>query len=204
MSLLLQSPARFADAPQILSAIRDESCNLAVWERSWPHKMQRLLAAPVAAALVDVRFTAALGGLRPVLDEELHRAHFPATPEREFLAADIVDLAEHFCAALSLAALEVRLEVVTSDACRKFHADYVKARLITTYVGAGTQWIDGEDAARIKQGVEPECVNSLSTGNVGIFKGRLASWTPAIHRSPPIAGTGQKRLVLVLNQAERD
>ena len=38
------------------------------------------------------------------------------------------------------------LEVVRTDSCRKFHADYVTARLITTYLGEGTQWLDEADA----------------------------------------------------------
>ena len=44
----------------------------------------------------------------------------------------------------------------------------------------------------------------MSPGDAGIFKGKIATDTPAIHRSPPIAGTGEKRLLLVLNPVEED
>lgn len=43
----------------------------------------------------------------------------------------------------------------------------------------------------------------LHTFDVGLFKGKLATDRPAMHRSPPIAGTGAVRLLLVLNPASR-
>lgn len=86
----------------------------------------------------------------------------------------------------------IRLEVVETDACRKFHADFVTVRTITTYFGRGTQWMRrGEDQA-----------HELAAGTVGLFKGRLAQAEPSIlHRSPPIADSGETRLVLVIDSA---
>ncbi|MFM7378973.1 MAG: DUF1826 domain-containing protein, partial [Erythrobacter sp.] len=120
------------------------------------------------------------------------------------LIADAAMLAERFCAAMDLATFELRLEVVRTDSCRKFHADYVTARLITTYVGEGTHWLDAGDAARVAAGEAPRRINRLAPFDVGVFKGRLASENPAIHRSPPIAGSpGGVRLLLVLNPVSR-
>lgn len=81
----------------------------------------------------------------------------------------------------------------------RFHADYVRARTITTYVGQGTQWID---AAR-KIGDTPpddDGIRRIETGAVAVFEGRLWLANPAVlHRSPPIAGSGERRLVLVID-----
>lgn len=154
--------------------------------------------------LRDVRFQVALKLLSQSLQDKLDDARFADTAERDELIADIAVLANHFCAILGLAELEVRLEVVTTNSCRKWHADYVKARLITTYIGSGTQWLCQQDADRVKLGDEPQRINSMSPGDVGIFKGKLATDTPAIHRSPPIDGTGEKRLLLALNPPEED
>ena len=75
---------------------------------------------------------------------------------------------------------------------------------ITTYVGEGTDWLDDADAARVAAGGTPQRVGRLAPFDVGIFKGKLATDRPAIHRSPPIAGTaGGARLLLVLNPASR-
>ena len=93
----------------------------------------------------------------------------------------------------------MRLAIVTTDSCRKFHADYVKARLITTYVGTGTQWIEGADVARVAKGAEPSRINTLNACDVGLFKGKMWTQSPAIHRSPPIEDSGERRLTLVLD-----
>ena len=91
-----------------------------------------------------------------------------------------------------------------SDGSGTFHADYVSLRLILTYAGPGTQWLDQGDAARLHDGaaIETLCVRAIPTGDVALFKGRKwARDAPIIHRSPPIADTGQRRLVLVIDPA---
>jgi hypothetical protein len=46
-------------------------------------------------------------------------------------------------------------------------------------------------------------IGQMQPGQVGLFKGRLAVAEPAVlHRSPPIAGTGQRRLLLVLDPCD--
>jgi hypothetical protein len=50
-------------------------------------------------------------------------------------------------------------------------------------------------------GNEPERINTMAAGDVGLFKGRHWTEAPAIHRSPPIAETGETRLLLVLDPA---
>ena len=88
--------------------------------------------------------------------------------------------------------MAVRLDVVDTDACRRFHADYVPLRLLCTYVGPGTQWHRCDRADRVEQ---------LAAGEVAIFKGRDALDPPVLlHRSPPISRTGERRLLLVLDR----
>ncbi|MEO1647232.1 MAG: DUF1826 domain-containing protein [Pseudomonadota bacterium] len=200
MTTLLDSPARISVSPHVLNAVRDEDCNLAVWERP----AHPGLAALLKTSLNDVRFAAPLSELEARLAEELAQAGYPETSERGALTADIAALADRYGAIMELDALSVRLAIVTTDSCRKFHADYVKARLITTYVGTGTQWIDAEDTSRVAQSDAPQNIKSLATGDVGLFKGKLWTQSPAIHRSPPIEGTGERRLILVLDPARAD
>ena len=121
---------------------------------------------------------------------------------RHYLAADILSLANHFSTAMSLSKVEVRLEIISTNACYKYHADWVSARLITTYLGQGTQWISNEDAARHRAGAPVVALvhHNIATGDVALFKGRVWSDNaPAIHRSPPIEGSGETRLILVIN-----
>ncbi len=195
MSTLLDSPAKLSVSPHVLSAIRGEDCNLTVWERP----AEPALATLLKGELADVRFAAALSALEATLETELTDAGYPATEARSALAADVIALAERYADIMQLDAVSVRLAIVTTNSCRKFHADYVKARLITTYVGTGTQWIDAEDAARIARGEEPQRINTFKAGDVGLFKGKMLTQTPAIHRSPPIEDSGETRLMLVLD-----
>lgn len=198
MTAVLQSAARIARSPAVFENVRSQDCNLAIWERPALEGVDALIRGGVK----DVRFEVDLAKLEAILCGELQGSGFGWSPALDALVTDIADLSERYCNILSLDRLELRLELVTTDSCRKFHADYVKARLITTYVGTGTQWLDEEDAHRVGKGLEPRTIRELATGDVGIFKGRLATEAPAIHRSPPISGSGQQRLLLVLNPAQ--
>jgi hypothetical protein len=109
------------------------------------------------------------------------------------LAADIHDLVQRFAALTDKATVRVRLEAVDGDACRKFHADYTDLRLVTTYAGPGTdiRTTTAEDSP----------VHRIRAGDIALFKGRLFPGEPPVllHRSPPIEGTGERRIVLVLD-----
>lgn len=115
---------------------------------------------------------------------------------------DILDLYHLFGEMIQYPKIEVRVELVTGNSCWKFHSDCVEMRLIATYAGRGTQWIDQDDIDRAANGLEPLHINELEPGDVGLFKGKLKTTQPGIHRSPPIDCTGEKRLLLVLNPAE--
>jgi hypothetical protein len=200
MATLLAHMARWADTPDILGCIAEDDRNLAIWQRPAFADFTPL----VEGAPQDLRFTCDPAGLPAMLAEGLAQGSYRGSPAlHSKLIADAAQLAQLFCAAMDLATLELRLEVVRTDSCRRFHADYVTARLITTYVGEGTDWLDEADAARVANGSAPERINRLAPFDVGLFKGKLATERPAIHRSPPIAGTGAARLLLVLNPVSR-
>ena len=152
----------------------------------------------------DLRFVSDEAAVRGAVLAGLRCGGFGGPPAlHHVLAGDIAALARLYCTAMDVARFEVRLEVVRTDSCRKFHADYVTARLITTYAGEGTDWLDEADALRVAAGMPPVRINRLAAFDVGLFKGKLATDSPAIHRSPPIAGTGAARLLLVLNPVSR-
>lgn len=201
MHAVLTRSSRFARQHEVLGAIREDGCNLAVWQRDGFADFSPL----VAGEPQDLRFVSDVAGLPETLLCALRQSGFAGNAAlHAALAEDAALLARLFCEAMDLATFELRLEVVRTDSCRKFHADYVTARLITTYVGEGTDWLDDADAARVAVGGTPQRVGRLTPFDVGIFKGKLATDRPAIHRSPPIAGTaGGARLLLVLNPASR-
>lgn len=107
------------------------------------------------------------------------------------LARDAAALAARFAELMEVTSVSARLEAVTGDHCRKFHADYVDIRLIAIYAGPGTEYLEQDGAAPAR----------LPVGWIGLFKGRAhgEAHSPCLHRSPPIEGTGQRRLLLVID-----
>lgn len=198
MTTIMLPRALIAGDGEALEAIRDPDISIAIWERPAPAAVADLLGYPFS----DLRLASPLGLLPDALQRAIDAAGYPQHGARLLLEADIVALARRFACIMQVDAIDIRLDRITGNACRKFHADYVTARLITTYVGRGTQWLDGDASEPCDCG-NPHDVRELRAGDVAILKGR--SWDEAraaIHRSPPIAGSGEQRLLLAINPAK--
>lgn len=170
-----------------LADIRHHDVALALWERDLPPGLRDALPRLDLDALDDVAVTLAAD---EAPDLALRTAGYPEAAIAP-LAADIAMLLRRHAALTGTGRLSLRLEVVETDACRRFHADYVTLRLLCTYAGPGTQWHSVTEADTIRQ---------VPTGAVAVFKGRLLLDPPTLlHRSPPIAATGQRRLMLAID-----
>lgn len=123
-----------------------------------------------------------------------------------WLVADIVSLAQVFSDLTGTCRVRVRLETVDDDACRRFHTDNVRFRLVTTYRGPGTQWISPQALGRLDAGqpLPQSAIRQLDRGSVAIMrgsKGASGDRPGLLHRSPPIEGTGITRLFLAIDDA---
>lgn len=147
-------------------------------------------AEAAAALLASMPFALRVEGEADTIAEAL--ADLPA-----ILRDDAAMLARRFAALMGVDAVRVRVEAIAGDACRKFHADYTDLRLIASWAGPGTDWLP--------PGASESEFERVPTGWIGLFKGHLfgEGHPPCIHRSPPIAGTGEKRLVLVIDTPAR-
>ena len=121
----------------------------------------------------------------------------------DLLVEDIEGLTLAFAEITGDRMVDVRLERVSDNACWKFHRDFVKTRLLTTYRGPSTEWVlpeYGEQALRQQLQFKGP-IESLAPHDVANFKGcSSATESGIVHRSPPIEGTGYTRLLLCLNQ----
>jgi hypothetical protein len=109
------------------------------------------------------------------------------------LYADFRRLAGCFARLVSSVTVRMQLEHVTDDSCRKFYVDAVGLRLLCTYAGPGTEWIDAGGNVR-----------RMAPMEVAIFKGSaFAGAGPRVlHRSPPVstgALAGHSRIVLCID-----
>lgn len=199
-----------------LAAVHRDEVNIAIWRRWVSESKRRSLerwartAAERVSATIDAeRFSAAL--VFPALTT------FAEAKGREWLACDIDDLVRLFAELTGNERFNASFGGVHTDRCRKFHIDYVRMRLVTTYAGPGTEWLPNHALHRDILREPPECyreanaaivkdgrlVRRARAGDVVVMKGELAiPGGAAVHRSPPIESSGHSRLMLTLTTIE--
>jgi hypothetical protein len=148
---------------------------------------------------------------------------------RSLLACDIDRLALAYTRLTGSDGVRIRLHSFDGDECRIFHVDFVDVRFITTYTGPGTDWLEDGAARReflggrgLAKRLTVDAMNNAIVSDwtrihrlprfaVAAFRGcRPAQGSAAdstlaiVHRSPPIAGTGIRRLRLVIESADHD
>lgn len=107
------------------------------------------------------------------------------------LAADIAAVARSFLAQFGAPGASLRIEVVTTNTCPKFHCDNIRVRVVTTYHGPGTEYV--ATAA-------PDDVRGAPTGALLFLKGhKHPTHTDAVLHRSPMVPPGEKRLCVVLD-----
>lgn len=143
----------------------------------------------------EVRFHTTARGAKNKIDRGLDHLELkaPGGP-RARLADDILGLICGMLAGFDWPRVEVRLDLADVQACPKFHSDSVLVRLVTTYVGPGTEYIETR---------RPDVVHRAAPGSLVFLKGhRHATHRDAIlHRSPAIAH-GSRRLSVAIDRAD--
>ncbi|MFK7836896.1 MAG: DUF1826 domain-containing protein [Sulfitobacter sp.] len=184
------------DKAESLRTFLKPTCGAAIWHRHTTPDFQNWVDELDPMLLPQGRVVLEREATRSIVTDLCERAGTPLVVQLQELIDDVVALAEMFADLMLTRYLRLRLAAVTSNACRKFHIDAVKGRLICTYRGLGTQYgmsTNGEDPARLF---------TVPTGAPVLLKGTLWPNKPAsglLHRSPPIEGTGETRHVLVLD-----
>jgi len=184
------------DRPENLAVIRKPGCAAAIWRRQVPKGFQTWINKLHPDQLPAARTVLRAVDVDAVVQNLCDVAGMEDGPEGEWLIDDIASLSSQFAGIMRAPLLRLRLSVVNTNACRKFHIDALMARLICTYRGTGTQYGISND------GTEPRKVFTVATGCPMVMRGTLWPETPAsglVHRSPPIEGSGETRLVLVLD-----
>ncbi len=189
----------FGAGPEILERITRPEVGLAVWNRKIPSELDNCLGRTKPEALPQGRVLAPAHEIVPALRELLQAG---ASDAGACLLAEVADLAIRFCMIAHAPAIDVRLDLIKGDACWKFHRDNVPMRLVTTYLGPGTQWVmpvDADEALAAQRDYAGE-THQLATGAVAVFKGgQSPNGRGIVHRSPPIAGSNRHRYLCVID-----
>ena len=145
-----------------------------------------------------------------LLDEDLPNSLFRS--EKESFINDIVRLCEFFFKRTISKNIKLRLEVVKTDMCRFFHTDNYRQRLLCTYKGPGTEWLDHSNVKR--EGLGKGCnnnivkdfskVNKANTFDVLLLKGTKyeGANSAIVHRSPPIRKEAKTRILLKIDECD--
>lgn len=179
-----------------LDAFLKPSSAATIWRRQPPTEVQAWLDQLDPDLLPRGRVVLPPGAVSETIRHLCDISGLPNGAQREWLEADITALAQRVATLFSAEFLRLRLDVVTTNACRKFHIDAVSSRLVCTYRGTGTQ------IGTATGDSDPTDVVTVPTGAPILLRGTLWPEHPASglrHRSPPIEGTGETRLVLVLD-----
>lgn len=183
-------------SPEGLFAIQQPGCAAMIWDRAPLKRFQSWLDDIPPAKLPKVRTVLGATKVRRAISHVCDLCETPDCQERSLLIDDIAALADIFATVMQTPYVMLRLDVVDTNACRKFHTDAVVARIICTYRGTGTQYGFSE------AGAEPQNIIEVATGAPILRRGLDWPEHPSsdlVHRSPPIEGSGETRLVLVLD-----
>jgi hypothetical protein len=199
------TPAVAATATRHLD---DVTPSLAIWSRS-----SRASFRPLFHHLIRNGFdmSTAEGWARGVrLDHLLPEVPSRLVALRRALLRDIHDLAKLYADRSGSHAARIKLEVETTDRCQFFHADNIRLRLLCTYQGPGTEWVPDAAVDRSALGrggndgviLDEAAIRRMQTWSVGLFKGDAYpgfNGRGCVHRSPPIEGCRQTRVLLCID-----
>ena len=150
--------------------------------------------------------------LSNILNEDL--PHGPNIDHRAAFIDDICSISQTFFEESNTKKISIQVQVITSDKCRFFHVDNNIRRLLCTYKGPGTQWIEesnvnydwigkGDNDKIVKDKSKIQEANEF---DILILRGLRYSRQSrgTVHRSPEIQQTNQKRILLKLDECQEE
>ena len=203
------SNCAIANEPLGLTRIFDPEIQLAQWRRPADPVIADWLAAHAGDLGSGLRQT-----LAPGQQPDLGR--LPAGAGRDALAADIALLADMLAELLDAETIGFRLEVVGKAMCPRLHVDRVGIRLLCTYRGPGTEWLEDASVDRrflgAASGGQPDETSGLLLPGhrieaippfaVALLKGSLWQGNGGrgiVHRSPAIGAEQSPRVLLAMD-----
>ncbi|MGQ7960259.1 DUF1826 domain-containing protein [Pseudomonas sp. SP16.1] len=199
--------ARGEDIQVLTEVLRDE-VNLAVWQRRLPAQIEDFAAALLAqgeSLAQSMTLELATPDSAPNLDGLV--AQYADLPGQAAFLADVAWLVRAYACLLDAQRIGLRLRALDKAMCPRFHVDHVPLRLISSYAGVGSEWLEEGAMPRARLGdgsAEPQdaaAIRQLQAGQVALAKGEKWQGNEGrglIHRSPQ-PPAGQRRLLLTLD-----
>lgn len=193
------STVRWVDQVEGFDQISVPETDGVVWERKLQPRVAHWLNQMPPSKLPSARMVLKPADIETCVADVFARLGHDPSEALDWFAKDINRMANAVSALVDTSWLRLRLDPVSNNACARFHIDFVTARLICTYRGPGTEFGIGNATE------PPMQIDSVPTGMPILLKGKLWPQSQPVslqHRSPPIAGTGVTRLLMVLEAVD--
>jgi len=195
--------------PMILSDIFHSSVSIAVWKRQIAPLVERYYEDVKGDLVLGIRHVLHIDSLKQSLNDLL-----PDGAGKTEAIDDLYLLSDMLTCLFDCQSVGLRLAMVKEAMCPRFHVDNIPVRLITTYLGPGTECLQNEfaDVSKLGRGAQGKpdnqsglysqnsAIKQLSTFDVALLKG--SAWgedhLPAIHRSCQLQ-PHQNRIVMTLD-----
>ncbi|MXS85419.1 DUF1826 domain-containing protein [Nitrosomonas sp. HPC101] len=213
VTFTLQPYSRVAQHPAELLRIFDAGTQVVRWQRCADLAITTYLRQVTTKGLLSSGFRTCLKA-----NQQLDPIHLPDGSGRNTLADDIHQLSILYHDLLGCSTIGLRLEVLHGAMCPRFHVDRTGIRMVCTYRGPGTEWIDDDiQADRTKLGsganglpdtesglfaTDETSIEAASCFDVVLLKGTLWQGNAgqgAIHRSPAVMPSDNPRILLVID-----
>lgn len=195
----------------ILTNIYQPQHNIALWKRT----LNSEITDSLDSMLEELSDLALVQTVTPDDAAQWFRGKLDGYMCAEALSKDIALIVDMFCCLFDVTEAGLRLTALDKPMCPKFHVDHVPCRLVSTYAGSATQWLDNNDVDRTKLGAgslglpdnqsglyaSNQVIRQMDAGDVALLKG--SGWegnedTGLVHRSPQ-AMVSERRLLLTLD-----
>lgn len=190
----------------VLEGIHREEVNIAIFDRSTDYLKNEL--DDLNTKDFEFRSSGDIDTISKTISNTADLAHYA------LIKQDVKDLLNLFSKITSATNYRLFLATVNSNMCRKFHTDINDLRMLCTYKGPGTLWLQEDNINRkvAHSDDDDDCIvidesriQQVNTGSLVILKGALYpkdGTTPILHRSPAIEESGEKRILLRIDTDE--
>lgn len=198
-----------------LERIFEDAISICIWRRPVEAVIERYLSQLSPDRPVErlLRLDAAVPRLESLYE------HLPARPGRDELLNDLFHLVELFSTVCDSSSLGLRFTITRRVLCPRFHTDGVGLRLICTWQGPGTEWLEHASVDRAYLGAGAGGSSDETSGlmlpgaqiyrmrpfEVGLFKGDAYPnnlGRGAVHRSPRADEAAVWRVMATLDQID--
>ena len=180
-----------------LSEIFERKKNISIWDRE-------LSSSVINASESIINTNPKLQFSKALKVEEVEKKliyEFGSNSDFLYLFRDISKVVNIFCDLFKVNNAWLRLDAIDGPMCPRFHVDNVKCRLVTTYLGPGTQWLPNNTLNRDNLGhgnhgesdessglfLKNDDIRQFDAGHLALLKGETWPGNEGkglVHRSP--------------------